>query len=602
MAGSAQVKRHDTSVLIVGGGLVGLSAALFLRHHGVDCMLVERRKEASVLPRSRGVHIRTVELFRQIGIEERVQQVARGALKAGAFGGARTGSTMVDSVALDFHGGHAALGADPSPSGFCFCPQVLLEPVLADLARERGAEVRFGSELSDLRQDPDRVTATVDGRTLTADYLIAADGAGSPVRELLGITSWTLPATHHYVNVFVHADLTALVEGRTFSQCEIANEQVRGLILAKNNTDEWSFHFEYDPEHESMADFPPRRCVELVRAAVGGGRQQEAEPKAEAGAEAEAGLEVEVLAASTWDTAVHVANEYRRGRVLLAGDSAHRHAPWGGFGANTGIADAHNLAWKLAAVLAGHAGPVLLDSYEAERRPRAVLAAEQARLRTDFLARYGIVTEQTKDDVARQLDAGAIMTRYRYVSPAVMSGAPQSGSSADGASGGGTWVEELSGQVGTRLPHLQLRPAPDTGTGTVARGGQGAGHGAGVGAGAEAVNGDGASSGEEFSTLDLCGPGFTLLTGPNAAGWDQAVETAAKETGLTLAVHRIGGGAELVEADREQNWAAAHGLPSDGALLVRPDEHVAARSDEGLRPEALSEILRSLVCHDEPGK
>lgn len=609
MAGSAHVTRHDTSVLIIGGGLVGLAAALFLRYHGVECVLVERRAHASALPRSRGVHVRTVELFRQIGIEEQVQQAARSALKAGAFGGARTGKTMVDSVALDFHG-HAALGMDPSPSNFCFCPQVLLEPVLADLARERGADVRFGSELSDLHQDADRVTATVDGRTLTADYVIAADGANSRVRELLGIESWTLPPTHHYVNVFVRTDLTDLVEGRTFSQCEFANEKVRGLILAKNNTDEWSFHFEYDPQRESITDYPPERCVELVRTAVGPSREE-----GEGGVEPDVELGVEVLAASTWDTAVHVANEYRRGRVLLAGDSAHRHAPWGGFGANTGIADAHNLAWKLAAVLAGHADPDLLDTYEAERRPRAVLAAEQARLRTDFLARYSVITEQTEDDVARQLDAGAIMTRYRYVSAAVAPGDPEIGSGAgtadvvsgttgmagtsgvsgvsgvSGAQGaeGGTWVDRLTGQVGTRIPHLQLRSGPASEAGSESRSVTGSVAGSG-------------SGGDEVSTLDLCGPGFALLTGPNAADWDEAVETAGKETGLVLAVHRIGAGAELVEADEDQNWAAAIGLPSDGALLVRPDEHVAARSDQGLRPETLTDVLRSLVGRSTPGE
>ena len=530
---------EHTPVLIVGGGLVGLSAALFLRHHGVGCTLVERRGGASVLPRSRGVHVRTVELFRQIGIEPQVQQAAKGALKAGAFGGARTGASLVDSVDLAIHGPggpRGGLGSDPSPSSFCFCPQVLLEPVLAALARERGARVRFGAELSALRQDADRVTATVDGRTVTADYVIAADGAASPVRESLGIGSWTLPPTHHYVNVFVRSDLTELVEGRTFSQCEIANDEVRGLILSKNNTDEWSFHIEYDPRRETLADYPAQRCAGLVRAAVGDPR-----------------IAVEVLAGSVWDTGVQVADEYRRGRVLLAGDAAHRHAPWGGFGANTGIADAHNLAWKLALVLAGSADATLLDTYQTERRPRAVLAAEQARLRTGFLARYGVVTEQNKDEVAQHLDAGAIMTRYRYASSAVAADGSQAPDRPDGG-----WVEQLAGRSGTRIPHVWLK-----------------------------------SGAREVSTLDLCGPGFTLLAGPDAADWDQAAERAGRETGLPVAAHRIGPGTQLVPVDGD--WAEANGLPADGALLVRPDAHVAARSDRGLTPDTLTGVLLSLV-------
>ncbi|TDW22574.1 FAD-dependent monooxygenase [Kribbella kalugense] len=489
-----------TSVLIVGGGLVGLSAALFLQYHGVDFVLAERRTGASVLPRSRGVHVRTVELFRQIGIEDRVQKVAATALKAGAFGGARHGRNLIDSEALDLKAIHKmGLGLDPSPANFCFCPQVLLEPVLADIARERGGDVRFGTELTAFSASPDGVTATIGGEQLEADYLLAADGTGSGIRTELGITGWTLPPTHQYLNVFVHADLTEIVTGRTFSQCEVANEVVRGMILAKNNTDEWSFHLEYD-------DTPPDNPLEQIHAAIGKEGMDD--------------IDVEILARSTWDTRVHVADEYRRGRVFLAGDAAHQHAPWGGYGANTGIADVHNLTWKLAMVLNGHATPDLLDTYEPERRPRAVLAAEQARLRTDFLGRYGIETPANAAEVAQQIDTGAIMMRYSYAS--------------DG------YVDELTGQVGTRLPHVAL------------------------------------SNGQ--STLDLCGPGFVILAGPDAPDF-----------GETVPVHRIGKGTELVDVDGD--WADRIGLSADGALLVRPDQHVAARSDAGLTPATLATYL-----------
>ena len=556
-----------TSVLISGGGLVGLSAALFLQYHGVGAVLVERRARASVLPRSRGVHTRTVELLRQIGLERRVQHAAESALKMGAFGGARQGTTLLDATALDIGGpagggpavggpaggglggggaGHGGPGPsargrmtgsmDASPSHFCFCPQVLLEPVLTGAALERGCDVRLGTELTGFTADDDGITGTVTElatgipATLRAGYLIAADGAMSAVREALGITSWTLEPTHHYLNLFVSADLADLVAGRTFSQCDVANDTVRCLILSKNNTDEWSFHVEYDPATESIEDYPEQRCVELVRAAIG------------------ADVDVKLLARSAWDTGVRVADEYARGRVFLAGDAAHQHAPWGGFGANTGIADAHNLAWKLAAVLAGHADPALLDTYQPERRPRAVLAASQARLRTDFLARYGVRTTSNAADIDRQLDSGAIMMRYRYESPAVL-----------GEGAGEDRVAALHGQAGTRVPHAWLDV-----------------------------------DWRRASTLDLCGPGFAILANSDAARWRAAAAGASTETGLSIAVHQIDPSAGLAEAG--VTWPERTGLPGDGALLVRPDGHVAARSDGGLSPDTLVAVLREITA------
>lgn len=506
---------EHTSVLIVGGGLVGLSTALFLRYHGVDCILLERRDGASTLPRSRGVHTRTMELFRQIGVETRVREAAATAIEKGGFGGARRGTTLRDAEALDTSGLIGGFGADDSPTTFCFCPQVLLEPVLADIARERGADLRFGAELTEFAQDDDGVSATVAGAyTIHADHLIAADGANGSIGPTLGISGWTLPPTHHYLNLFAHADLSELVEGRTFSQCEIAGDTVRGVVLSKNNTDEWSFHPEYDPARESPADYSDERCVDLIRTAIG------------------ADVPVKLLARSAWDTGAYVAHDYRRGRVFLVGDAAHRFAPWGGFGANTGIADAHNLAWKLAATRAGYAAPSLLDSYQSERRPCALTAAEQAWLRTDFLTRYGVRTPDNADVLARHLDSGAIMTRYRYA--------------------GNAPVERLTGQVGTRLPHVWL------------------------------TDGD-----RQVSTLDLYGPGFAVLHAGDVAEW----RTAAEAAGVTA--HLIGSGGLT---DPDGDWTVRHGLPADGALLVRPDGHVAARSDDGLSPATLGSVLHRFVA------
>ncbi|RJO76935.1 FAD-dependent oxidoreductase [Nocardia panacis] len=566
-----------TAVLVAGGGLVGLSTALFLEHHGVPYVLVERREHASVLPRSRGVHTRTMEMFRQVGVERRVEQVGAKALRAGVFGGARQGATIASATRLDLGKLRAAMAnAAASPSGFCFAPQVLLEPALADVLRERGGDVHFGTELTDFTVHERGVVAQVRDNqgesSIHADYLIAADGANSPIRQRLGIDGWTLRPRTHYINAFARVDLTGVLGGESFSQCDIRNDRVNCLILAKNNTDEWTFHIEYDPERESPADFSDERCVDLIRAAIG-----------------ISDIAVEVLAKSAWDTGVFVARDYRRGPVFLVGDAAHRHSPWGGFGANTGIADAHNLVWKIASVLAGTAGPALLHSYTAERQPQAFVAAEQAYLGEDFATRYGIATENNADELARQLDFGVVMSQFRYASTAVFDSAASrwpawSHSAASSGhvaqppvldSAASRWpawshsvassghvaqppvfggesaghVPELTGQVGTRVPHLWI------------------------------------DAEERVSTLDLPATGFALLVAGPADEWRDAAAAARQETGIEISVDQL----------PVESWCARTELPAGGALLVRPDMIVAARSDRGLDPSSLPSVLRVIT-------
>ncbi|MQY27074.1 FAD-dependent monooxygenase [Nocardia aurantia] len=509
-----------TPVLVVGGGLVGLSTALLLEYHGVPYVLVERRATASPLPRSRGLHAHTGEIYRQIAVTERVDAAAASALRAGRFGGAWTGETLTAAQPLDIQMHGLGAGA-PSPARFVFLPQVLLEPVLAETARERGGDIRFGVELTDVDNGPDGVLATlrdpagVETR-LRADYLIAADGANSPIRRALGVGGWELPPTHHYLNVFAHVDLTGVLDNRSFSQCEI-DGPVRGLVLAENNTDEWSFHLEYDPAVSTPADYPDDRCVDLIHTMIG-----------------RSDLDVRILARTAWDTGTFVADDYRCGRIFLTGDAAHRHAPWGGYGGNTGVADAHNLAWKLAAVLSGTAGPELLDTYAPERRPRALVAIEQSRLGTDFRTRYGLPAPDNAADLARRLDGDTVMSRYRYA--------------AATAEPTALHVDTLSGQTGTRVPHLWLDPD------------------------------------ETLSTLDLVGPDFAVLVAGTGTPWRDTVGRAARATGADVEVHYL----------PEEQWRETTGLPAGGALLVRPDLHVASRLDTG-DPDELISALRSAL-------
>ncbi|MFM0287158.1 FAD-dependent monooxygenase [Paraburkholderia megapolitana] len=508
------------SVLIVGGGLVGLSAGLFLQRLGVPFILVEKNEGVSPLPRARGIHLRTMELFRQIGVEEAVKAAAATAWKQGAFGGARRGETLINAESIvdvaTMRSKIAAAGA--SPSSFGACPQTLIEPVLRQHLETRGGDVRFGHELVSFAESGsgDVVVATVrakDGQetTIEASWLLASDGGRSFVRRQLGIGMSETPTPQHLVNIFFRADLAQAVEGRTFSQCEIANEKVRGLFLAMNNADKWSFHLEYDP----VQGPPPDSALpDLVRAAIG-----------------LADVDIEILSRGTWSTGVSIAERYRVGRAFLCGDAAHLMPPWGGFNATTGIADAHNLAWKIAATLRREAGPALLDSYESERRPLAVRNGRQALLRSDFDARFGMETPANRDFFADLLDSGALLLRHRYLD-------------ADMSSAGDTseLVAHLQAQTGTRFPHAWIR-----------------------------------HNGQRISTLDLFGDSYVLLAGPKASVQASSRPSLDSRTPVTYVV-----GKDFAFVDDEDSWYTLTCLPDDGVVTVRPDGFVQERSDDAI--------------------
>ncbi|VWC37794.1 monooxygenase FAD-binding protein [Burkholderia lata] len=508
-----------TPVLIAGGGLVGLSVALFLQRLDVPFILVERNAGVSQLPRARGIHLRTMELFRQAGVEDAVKDAAAGAWVQGAFGGARRGRTLVDAEpVIDIAAMRSKMAAiAASPSSFTACPQTLIEPVLRRHVESSGGDVRFGHELVSFAETGDAVIANVRGpggkeTVIEAAWLVGADGGGSFVRRQLGIGTTDTPALQHFVNIFFHADLGRTVQGRTFSQCEIANTTVRGLFLAMDNADRWSFHLEYDPAQGPPAD---HALPGLVRAAIGLEH-----------------VEIDIQSCGTWNTGVRVATRYRSGRAFLCGDAAHLMPPWGGFNATTGIADAHNLAWKLAETLRGEADASLLDSYEIERRPLAVRNGHQALLRTDFDARFGIETDTNRDIFAGLLDTGDVLLRHRYPD----AGAPSRDAPPDS-------VAQLLAQTGTRFPHAWIR-----------------------------------RDGRQVSTLDLFGSGYVVLAGPNAT---VASSSRASLNRTTPAVLVAGRDFNFVEA--ETGWHALTALPDEGHVLVRPDGFVLCRSDEPLR-------------------
>ncbi|MEU9389404.1 FAD-dependent monooxygenase [Streptomyces sp. NPDC048324] len=518
---------HRTPVLIVGGSLVGLSTSVFLGRLGVEHTLVERHAGTSIHPRGRGNNVRTMELFRVAGVEPAIHRAA--ATLAGNHGILQTPTLVGDAGEwlfrqIDPGGGLARF----SPSGWCLCSQNDLEPVLLEHARRLGGDLRFATEMMSFDAGPDGVTAVVKSRetgehtTVHADYLVAADGPRSPVREQLGIGQSGPGDLFHNVSVtFRSRRLAEVVGERRFIVCYLTSPEADGALLPVDNVENWVFHAPWHPEHgESLEEFTDERCVDHIRRAVG-----------------VADLDVEITGRAPWHAAQRVARSYRSGRVFLAGDSAHEMSPTGAFGSNTGIQDAHNLAWKLAAVLGGWAGEGLLETYDAERRPVAEATSARAAARSAEHSHPGFAPPPGAGAGGPQRGILNVALGYRYPQGAVVGTEPAAPVVPEGL--------VLTGEPGSRAPHMWLR-----------------------------------HHGERISTLDLYEKSLVLLSGAGEpGGWHEAAVRLAARTPAPLVSYRVGTGpdAELVP-EEGADWAQCHGTEHGGAVLVRPDGFVAWRS------------------------
>ncbi|MFJ6246938.1 MULTISPECIES: FAD-dependent oxidoreductase [unclassified Streptomyces] len=536
----------DTSVLIVGGSLVGLSASLFLGRLGVPHVLVERHAGTSVHPRGRGNNVRTMELFRGAGVRPRIRDAA--SVLAGNNGILQAPSLVGDAgdwlfKEIDPGGGLARF----SPAEWCLCSQNELEPVLREGAAELGGDLRYATELMSFEQDAEGVTARVKSRetgehtTIRAEYLVAADGPRSPVRERLGIGQSGPGDLFHNVSVtFVSRGLAEVVGDRRFIVCYLTDPGADGALLPVDNRERWVFHAPWHPERgETLEEFTDERCREHIRRAVG-----------------VPDLDVEITGRAPWHAAERIAERYADGRVFLAGDSAHEMPPTGAFGSNTGIQDAHNLAWKLSAVLDGWAGPDLLASYDAERRPVAEATSARASSRSVEHSHPGYAPDPGVSPAGRKGGILNVVLGYRYPRGAVLGADEAQPVVPDGL--------RLAGEPGTRAPHLWLDRA-----------------------------------GERISTLDLYERFPVLLSSAGGTdAWHSAAARVAERLSVPLDSYRIGDGpdADLVP-EAGADWAEPHGVTAGGAVLVRPDGFVAWRSEGSVEdPEAeLRTVLATLL-------
>lgn len=521
-------------VLIIGGGIVGLSASLFLAHHGIHSLLVERHSGTSIHPRARSVNARTMEIYRSLGIDEAVR--AAGSTLSPSMG-IYTGTSLKEMIeskprkegTRKFPG--AGLFTSVSPVIGAWGTQDVIEPVLLATAREYGVYARFYTDCVEVEQDENRVTATLREReggatfTVFADYLIAADGAGSPIRKRLGATTSGRGTMGHLLNILFHADLKDLVHQREFSLCIIERPEVCGLFTSINNADRWVFHLSYDPSKgEKAEDFPPERCKELLRIALG-----------------IPDIKIDIKSILPWEPSVRVADQLQHGRIFLAGDAAHQMPPWAGQGANSGIADAHNLAWKLATVLKDKAGPGLLSTYDIERLPVGRTAAEVSASAAD---ERGVISMKIKPSMISSVFKRAYIISghgYTYSSPATV---PENTLPI----GGLTWRAwsipslglALDGRPGSRAPHIWIEHQD-----------------------------------KRISTLDLFGKSFVLVAGSDGEAWYAAARKASAALDIDINCYTAGPKGTLT--DPHCHWQTAAGISSQGAVLVRPDGFVAWR-------------------------
>jgi 2-polyprenyl-6-methoxyphenol hydroxylase-like FAD-dependent oxidoreductase len=531
----------EVPVFIVGGSLVGLSTAMLLGYHGVRSLTVEYHRGTAIHPRAAQTSQRTMEIFRQAGLEQIVRQKSEEQFVQD--GGVLAVETLVGGAIAHYIADLNEGVRDVSPTVRVFLSQDALEPQLRKRAEELGAELRFATEMVAFEQDTHGVSAVIRERdsgktqTVRAQYMVAADGAYSRVRERLGIRMLGHGTFSKSITIYFRAHLAPLIEGHKWAVVYALNRQLRGFFRFEKPFEKTflAVNTVGDPENpvtDVSTGLTEQRALELVRIAIGTDS-----------------IPITIENIMHWKAAADTAEVLQDGRVFIAGDAAHVMPPNGGFGGNTGVQDAHNLAWKLAFVLRGVAGPGLLSTYGPERHPSVAFTVEQA------YSRYVMRTapNMSKDGLQPIAPDLNIEMGYIYHSDAVV---PEDRN--DGRVHGNP--RESKGRPGTRAPHVWLQ-----------------------------------RRGEQISTLDLFDRNFALLAGPEGNAWSEAARDGAKPLGIDLDVHRIG---ENGLTDPLGECPAAYGISPTGAVLVRPDGSVAwrAKTSDSASAEQIKSALTTLLC------
>ncbi|WP_407147095.1 FAD-dependent monooxygenase [Bradyrhizobium sp. ORS 86] len=519
MGTSVETPRR-TSIMIVGGGPVGLAMGLLLDRFGIDAIIVEKSPTTTDHPKSRGCWVRTMEIFRQWGIEQAIRD--RGLQDSSDM------FVQVESIAgreISRSRPEPNLGQTPAWKSLV-AQDAVEEEIYKVIEHSNLVQVHFSTEFVGFEEAEDGVVCEIrsveTGRSERwhARYLLACDGAGSQTRRRAGIDMVGPATLAVMLNEYWRGDLSRFPITREAAGYQVYSDKPgmprRAGILNTNGRDRWLSVIQIGEEKdERPRPWTDAETIEIIRTHAG-----------------VPDLDVTLLNRSIWRMSKQVAAQFRKGRVFVVGDAAHRFPPTGGFGLNSGVQDAHNLAWKLAYVLRGAASERLLESYDVERRP---VAQSNADFSYGNMIRFRRLDEAVRsgnedrirfwvNDLDNHLHSIGQALGFSYEEGAVI---------PDGTPRGGHLTRTYfpSDRPGGRFPHLWLDMA------------------------------------RKRSTLDWFDKEFTVVTGPQGGDWLEAGRAVSDRLGIPLNLQQL--------PNAHQSDGIQMGLR--GAALVRPDGHVAWR-------------------------
>ncbi|KAI8712945.1 FAD-binding-3 domain-containing protein [Fusarium sp. LHS14.1] len=577
------MKEIETDVLVVGAGVVGLSFAAMLASQGVRVFAIAKHSGTSPSPRAHVTNQRTMEILREMGLEQRVKVAGTCLADVGSLVMATSLTGMEIGRYSCYGGGDHQLTdfSKASPCQMWNTAQNLLEPILLGKAREKGADIRFYHELIDIEQSEEGVVGRVRERTsqgeytVRARYAIGADGARSFVAEKVGFGFIGEPGLMYMLSSWVEMDLTPYVAHRPaciYWMLQPGDEYWvgSGTCILKRPWDEWVVNRQYNAA-DGEPDMSDESIIAHARGVLG----------------IPDSLPVRVKHKGKWQVNHVVAKEYRRGRIFLAGDAAHRHPPSSGLGSNTCVQDAYNMSWKLAMVIKGQAGEELLESYNQERQPVGKQVVDHAISTLHDMAALpktlGFVRGQSRAEgfasleelfsdadgaaerralMRQQIDVGnrrsnalgvQLGHRYENSCAVVYDETPFPAHQRDPV-----LYYEATTHPGAYLPHAWLEVEK-----------------------------------KRISILDIFEHGsFGLVVGIGGKPWEAAAATVSSELGITLPVYYVG--YRCTYDDIFGEWAGRSEITDRGVLLVRPDRHIGWRSID--RPQDPTAALRSALC------